>query len=107
MVSNYNNLTFEHLNMNIYTLLACRICVPYYIYINTYINIYLFFYTNILINLHMYIARPVHAFTGDVLVFPHGSTEGSLLHEGSAVLDTHGECQDVKYVIRTDVLYLK
>ena len=55
----------------------------------------------------MYIARPVHAFTGDVLVFPHGSTEGSLLHEGSAVLDTHGECQDVKYVIRTDVLYLK
>eukprot|EP00428_Durinskia_dybowskii_P083860 CAMPEP_0170442112 /NCGR_PEP_ID=MMETSP0117_2-20130122/47246_1 /TAXON_ID=400756 /ORGANISM="Durinskia baltica, Strain CSIRO CS-38" /LENGTH=292 /DNA_ID=CAMNT_0010702683 /DNA_START=71 /DNA_END=946 /DNA_ORIENTATION=- len=36
---------------------------------------------------------------GSVLVFPHGTSSGSLVHEGSAV--TKG----VKYVIRTDVLY--
>jgi hypothetical protein len=38
---------------------------------------------------------------GCAMVFPHGETAGSLLHEGSAV--TSGE----KYVIRTEVLYKK
>ena len=33
------------------------------------------------------------------MVFPHGDSAGSLVHEGSAVT------QGVKYVIRTDVLY--
>jgi hypothetical protein len=33
------------------------------------------------------------------LVFPHGDTAGSLVHEGSAV--TRG----IKYVVRSDVLY--
>ena len=37
---------------------------------------------------------------GNVLVFPHGDTSESLIHEGSAV--TKG----AKYVIRTDVLYM-
>ena len=46
-------------------------------------------------------ARGVSPCCGNVLVFPHGDTAGSLVHEGSAV--TKG----VKYVIRTDVLYLK
>lgn len=50
-------------------------------------------------------ARPICPFAGDVLMFPHGSSEGSLLHEGSAVIDTRGECYDAKYVIRTEVLY--
>ena len=36
---------------------------------------------------------------GSVLVFPHGASEGALLHEGSAVIS------GAKYVIRTDVLY--
>lgn len=35
------------------------------------------------------------------MVFPHGGTVGSLVHEGSAVL------QGAKYVIRSDVLYMK
>jgi hypothetical protein len=35
------------------------------------------------------------------MVFPHGGTLGSLVHEGSAVL------RGAKYVIRTDVLYMK
>lgn len=38
---------------------------------------------------------------GCVLVFPHGDVEGSLLHEGSPVLN------GAKYVIRADVLYMK
>jgi hypothetical protein len=46
-------------------------------------------------------ARGVLPRQGNVLVFPHGGTEGSLVHEGSAVL------RGAKYVIRTDVLYLK
>eukprot|EP00598_Pedospumella_elongata_P006924 CAMPEP_0184968578 /NCGR_PEP_ID=MMETSP1098-20130426/1596_1 /TAXON_ID=89044 /ORGANISM="Spumella elongata, Strain CCAP 955/1" /LENGTH=671 /DNA_ID=CAMNT_0027490221 /DNA_START=24 /DNA_END=2039 /DNA_ORIENTATION=- len=43
--------------------------------------------------------RKVEPQLGAVLVFPHGSASGSLVHEGSSV--TEG----VKYVIRTDVLY--
>jgi len=35
---------------------------------------------------------------GSAAVFPHGDTKGSLLHEGSAVLDS------AKYVIRTGKL---
>lgn len=42
---------------------------------------------------------PVRPREGCVVVFPHGDTEGSLLHEGSGV--TRG----AKYIIRTDVLY--
>eukprot|EP01117_Protostelium_nocturnum_P018002 TRINITY_DN7423_c0_g1_i1.p1 TRINITY_DN7423_c0_g1~~TRINITY_DN7423_c0_g1_i1.p1 ORF type:complete len:522 (+),score=178.22 TRINITY_DN7423_c0_g1_i1:116-1567(+) len=45
-------------------------------------------------------ARPVKPSQGCALVFPHGDTKGSLLHEGSPV----GE-GGAKYVIRTDVLY--
>lgn len=48
---------------------------------------------------------PVAPFAGDVLVFPHGDCKGTLLHEGSALFDTHGERCDAKYVIRTEVLY--
>lgn len=43
--------------------------------------------------------RSVEPRQGSVLVFPHGDSEYSLVHEGSAV--TSG----TKYVIRTDVLY--
>ena len=38
---------------------------------------------------------------GSILFFPHGDVEGSLLHEGSAVL------AGTKYVCRTEVLFLK
>lgn len=44
-------------------------------------------------------AFPVKPSVGCALVFPHGDTDGSLLHEGSPV----GE--GAKYVIRTEVLY--
>lgn len=44
-------------------------------------------------------ARGVAPRTGCVLVFPHGDTMGSLVHEGSAVVS------GAKYVIRTEVLY--
>ncbi|KAI0048548.1 hypothetical protein FA95DRAFT_1034289 [Auriscalpium vulgare] len=44
-------------------------------------------------------AWPVRPVAGAALVFPHGATEGSLLHEGSPVTD------GAKYVIRTEVLY--
>lgn len=44
-------------------------------------------------------AWPVRPVAGSALVFPHGATQGSLLHEGSGV--TEG----AKYVIRTEVLY--
>jgi hypothetical protein len=37
---------------------------------------------------------------GSILFFPHGSAKGSLLHEGS-------QCTSVKYVGRTEVLFLK
>lgn len=45
-------------------------------------------------------AHRVKPLAGCALVFPHGDTHGSLLHEGSPV----GE-GGAKYVIRTDVLY--
>jgi hypothetical protein len=51
-------------------------------------------------------ARPVCPKQGSVLVFPHGDTAGSLLHEGSAVFDSQGTLRDAKYVIRTEVLYM-
>lgn len=44
-------------------------------------------------------SRGVRPKTGSVLVFPHGDTNGSLVHEGSPV--TRG----AKYVVRTEVLY--
>lgn len=44
-------------------------------------------------------ARPVRPRTGTVCVFPHGAAKGSLLHEGSGVLE------GAKYVIRTEILY--
>lgn len=44
-------------------------------------------------------SRSVVPQAGCALVFPHGDSKGSLLHEGSAV--TRG----AKYVIRTEVLY--
>jgi hypothetical protein len=50
-------------------------------------------------------ALPICPLMGDVLVFPHGDTKGTLLHEGSAVIDTDGLLADAKYVIRTEVLY--
>lgn len=37
---------------------------------------------------------------GSILCFPHGDAMGSLAHEGTSVT------QGVKYVIRTDVLYM-
>jgi hypothetical protein len=50
--------------------------------------------------------QPVLPPQGSALVFPHGDTAGSLLHEGSAVYDTNGRLRDAKYVIRTEVLYM-
>ncbi|KAF9352427.1 hypothetical protein BGX34_012167 [Mortierella sp. NVP85] len=44
-------------------------------------------------------ARAVSPRAGCVLCFPHGEAAGSLLHEGSPVL------QGAKYIIRADVLY--
>ena len=44
-------------------------------------------------------AQPVVPRAGGVLVFPHGETQGSLLHEGTGVL------KGAKYIIRSDVLY--
>lgn len=48
-------------------------------------------------------AYPVKPIQGSVAMFPHGETEGSLLHEGTGV--RQGEKPSAKYVIRTDVLY--
>ena len=50
-------------------------------------------------------ATPVMPRQGDILVFPHGDAQGSLLHEGSPVLPSNGTMYDAKYVIRTEVLY--
>jgi len=44
-------------------------------------------------------ARAVSPRAGSVLCFPHGEAAGSLLHEGSPVL------QGAKYIVRADVLY--
>ncbi|KNC81815.1 hypothetical protein SARC_05879 [Sphaeroforma arctica JP610] len=44
-------------------------------------------------------ARGVAPRTGSVLVFPHGDTSDSLVHEGSSVFTGN------KFVIRTDLLY--
>ncbi|GIL44592.1 hypothetical protein Vafri_2120 [Volvox africanus] len=44
-------------------------------------------------------AHSVRPVAGNILIFPHGDTQGSLVHEGSAVT------QGSKYVIRTEVLY--
>ncbi|SDA01382.1 BZ3500_MvSof-1268-A1-R1_Chr10-1g02614 [Microbotryum saponariae] len=46
-------------------------------------------------------AYPVKPLMGAALVFPHGDSKGSLLHEGSPVM---GE-GEAKYVIRTEVVY--
>lgn len=45
------------------------------------------------------LARSVEPVQGAVLCFPHGVVEGSLIHEGSAVIEGK------KYVIRTDLLF--
>jgi hypothetical protein len=45
-------------------------------------------------------AQGVRPRTGCALVFPHGDTAGTLVHEGSAV--TEG----AKYIARTEVLYM-
>jgi len=48
-------------------------------------------------------AYPVKPIQGSVVMFPHGETEGSLLHEGTGV--RQGAMPSAKYIIRTDVLY--
>ncbi|KEF54233.1 uncharacterized protein A1O9_09399 [Exophiala aquamarina CBS 119918] len=48
-------------------------------------------------------AYPIKPVQGTVVLFPHGETEGSLLHEGTGV--QQGSAPSAKYVIRTDVLY--
>lgn len=48
-------------------------------------------------------AYPVKPIQGSVAMFPHGETEGSLLHEGTGVM-REGK-PTAKYVIRTDVEY--
>lgn len=54
-------------------------------------------------------AYPVKPIQGSIALFPHGETDGSLLHEGTGVQAekaANGEAkQTAKYVIRTDVLY--
>lgn len=48
-------------------------------------------------------AYPVKPIQGSVAMFPHGETEGSLLHEGTGV--RRDDKPTAKYVIRTDVEY--
>lgn len=48
-------------------------------------------------------AYPVKPIQGSVAMFPHGETEGSLLHEGTGVM--REDRPTAKYVIRTDVEY--
>jgi hypothetical protein len=48
-------------------------------------------------------AYPVKPIQGSIALFPHGETEGSLLHEGTGVRQE--DRPTAKYVIRTDVLY--
>ena len=50
--------------------------------------------------MNAYRVKPIQ---GSVAMFPHGETEGSLLHEGTGV--RKGSKPSAKYVIRTDVLY--
>ena len=51
-------------------------------------------------SMNAYSVKPMQ---GSVAMFPHGETEGSLLHEGTGV--RQGDRPSAKYVIRTDVLY--
>ena len=51
-------------------------------------------------SMNAYSVKPVQ---GSVVLFPHGETEGSLLHEGTGV--RREGVPSAKYVIRTDVLY--
>lgn len=51
-------------------------------------------------SMNAYSVKPVQ---GSVAMFPHGETEGSLLHEGTGV--KREGVPTAKYVIRTDVLY--
>lgn len=51
-------------------------------------------------SMNAYSVKPVQ---GSVAMFPHGETEGSLLHEGTGVKKEG--TPTAKYVIRTDVLY--
>lgn len=50
--------------------------------------------------MNAYSVKPIQ---GSIIMFPHGETEGSLLHEGTGV--RKGSEPSAKYVIRTDVLY--
>jgi hypothetical protein len=51
-------------------------------------------------SMNAYSVKPIQ---GSILLFPHGETEGSLLHEGTGV--RQATKPSAKYVIRTDVLY--
>ncbi|KAH8591079.1 hypothetical protein B0O99DRAFT_277781 [Bisporella sp. PMI_857] len=51
-------------------------------------------------SMNAYSVKPIQ---GSVALFPHGETEGSLLHEGTGVRQE--ATPSAKYVIRTDVLY--
>lgn len=51
-------------------------------------------------SMNAYSIKPIQ---GSVAMFPHGETEGSLLHEGTGVRQIGKP--SAKYVIRTDVLY--
>ncbi|THV44144.1 hypothetical protein BGAL_0719g00020 [Botrytis galanthina] len=51
-------------------------------------------------SMNAYSIKPIQ---GSVAMFPHGETEGSLLHEGTGV--KRSSSASAKYVIRTDVLY--
>jgi len=53
-------------------------------------------------NMNAYQVKPIQ---GSIAMFPHGDTEGSLLHEGTGVRVRQGSKTSAKYVIRTDVLY--
>lgn len=50
--------------------------------------------------MNAYSVKPIQ---GSIIMFPHGETEGSLLHEGTGVKKE--DHPTAKYVIRTDVLY--
>jgi hypothetical protein len=50
-------------------------------------------------------ARGVVPVQGNVMVFPHGGTKGSLVHEGSAVLKVSGSCVSRGPYSATDHIY--